>query len=156
MWIPYKGHYKYDKVKWRQDFRGWTAQMSKDWIDEDEFDAMPMEVFRQYDELRMDLADEVLQVVEDSLVVTHMDSLVKRVQPDDLGLIRLIRERGPIHSKVVDTLNMKRALIRCKARGLVVPVRVKGKYYKYDITDLSLELLQRKKQPTEKAKQYQV
>ena len=61
-----------------------------------------------------------------------------------------------VHGKVVDTPNMKRSLIRCKARGLVSPVRVKGKYYKYDITELGLELLNRKEQPAEKTKQYQV
>jgi len=49
VWIPYKGHYKYDHVKWRQDYRGWKAQMSKDWIDEDDFDPMPMPIFKRYD-----------------------------------------------------------------------------------------------------------
>jgi len=154
VWIPYKGHYKYDKVQWRQDFRGWAAQMNKDWIDEDEFDPMPPEKFKQYDDLRMDLADEVMQVIEDSLVETHMDGLVKRVQPIDLDLLRLIKERGIIHGKVIDTPEMKQALIRSKARGLISPVRVKGQYYKYDITDLGLELLARKEQLEEKAKQY--
>lgn len=156
VWIPYKGHYKYDGVRWRQDYRGWKAQMKKTWIDEDNFDKMPMDVFRQYDELRMSLADEVLQVVEDSLVDTHMDSLMKRVQATDLELLKLIRDRGMIHGHIVESESLKSSLTRCKARGLVIPVRVKGKYYKYDISDLGMELLNRKEQPEEKAKQYQV
>ena len=106
--------------------------------------------------MRMELADEVLQVVEDSLVDTHIGSLLKRVQAVDLDLIRLIREHGPIHGKMVDTTNMRSALTRCKARGLVSPVRIKGQYYKYDITDLGLELLTRSEKPTEKTKQYQM
>jgi len=156
IWIPYKGHYKYDKVKWRQDFRGWKAQMQKDWIDEDDFDPMPMDHFKQYDALRMDLADEVLQVVQDSLVDTHMASLAKSVKAIDLDLLRLITERGPIHQKVIDSAEMKRALIRCKARGLIIPVRVKDTYYKHDITNLGRELLSYKEEPIEKTKQYQV
>jgi len=156
IWIPYKGHYKYDKVKWRQDFKGWKAQMSKDWIDEDDFDPMPMDHFKQYDALRMDLADEVLQVVQDSLVDTHMSSLAKSVKAIDLDLLRLITERGPIHQKVIDSAEMKRALIRCKARGLIIPVRVKDTYYKHDITNLGRELLSYKEEPIEKTKQYQV
>ena len=33
------------------------------------------------------------------------------------------------------------AVTRCKARGLIIPVRVGPNYYKYDVTDLGLELL---------------
>ena len=40
-------------------------------------------------------------------------------------------------------------------KGLVSSVRVKCHYYKYDIADLGLELLNRKERPLEKAKQYQ-
>lgn len=155
VWIYKKGHYKYDRVKWRQDYRGWKAEMHKDWIDDSTFDQISMPTFKQYDSLRMDLADEVLQVVEDSLVDTHMDTLVKRVKPVDLDLLRLIQQRGLIHGKTIATPEMKEALIRCKARGLVSPVRIKGQYYKYDITDLGLTLLEEKKKPTERMKQYQ-
>jgi hypothetical protein len=155
VWIYEKGHYKYDHVKWRQDYRGWKAEMHKDWIDDSTFDQINMPIFKQYDALRMDLADEVLQVVEDSLVDTHMDTLVKRVQPVDLDLLRFIQRRGLIHGKAITTPKMKEALIRCKARGLVSPVRVKGQYYKYDITPLGLTLLEEKEKPTEKMKQYQ-
>ena len=155
VWIYKRGYYKYDHVKWRQDYRGWKAEMHKDWIDDSTFDPISMPIFKQYDTLRMDLADEVLQVIEDSLVDTHLDTLMKRGQPVDLDLLKLIQERGLIHGKTLTTPEMKSALIRCKARGLVSPVRVKGQYYKYDITDLGLTLLEEKKKPTEKMKQYQ-
>lgn len=155
VWIYKKGHYKYDRVKWRQDYRGWKAEMHKDWIDDSTFDQISMPTFKQYDSLRMDLADEVLQVVEDSLVDTHMDTLVRRVKPVDLDLLRLIQQRGLIHGKTITTPEMKEALIRCKARGLVSPVHIKGQYYKYDITNLGLTLLEEKKKPTEQMKQYQ-
>jgi len=129
--------------------------MHKDWTDDSTFDPICMPTFKQYDALRMALADEVLQVVEDSLVDTHLDTLVKRIQPVDLDLLKLIRQRGLIHGKVITTQKEKQALMRCKVRGLVSPVRIKGQYYKYDITDLSLALLDEKGKATEKAKQYQ-
>lgn len=158
IWIPYKGHYKYDKCRMRQDYRGWSVQMQKRWIDEDDFDPMPMEYFKQYDAMRMGLADEVLQAVEDSLVETHMDMLIKRVQPIDLTLLKLIRGKGRVHSKTIDQelgLEAKLALTRCKSRGLVVPIRVGSHYYKYDITELGLELLKEGDKPKDKPPQYQ-
>lgn len=156
VWIYEKGHYKYDKVRWRQDYRGWKAEMHKDWIEDAEFDPITMNTFKQYDQLRMALADEVLQVVEDSLVDTHMSSLVKRIRPVDIDLLGLIRQKGLIHGKAITTQEMKDALMRCKARGLVSPVRIKGQYYKYDITDLGLALLEEKEKraTTERAEQY--
>lgn len=144
VWIPWKGHYKYDEVHSRQDYRGWKPQISKEWLDEDDFDPMPMEIFKEYDEMRMSLADEVLQSVEDTMVDTHMDTLVKRVQPTDIELLTLIKNKGMVYGQIIDEAlgpHSRLTLTRCKSRGLVIPIRIKGQYYKYDITELGLELL---------------
>jgi len=144
IWIPYKGHYKYDKVLMRQDYAGWTAQMKKDWIDEDDFEPVPNDIFQEYDQMRMALADEVLQSVEDSLVETHMGSLVQRVQPIDLTLLRLVQTKGCLHGRDVEKElgeEGKLAVVRCKSRGLLVPIRMAEHYYKYDLTSLGIDLL---------------
>lgn len=102
-----------------------------------------------------DLAKEVLQVVEDSLVDTHMDGLMKRVKPVDLDLLNLIKEKGPVRGSYV-TEDLKESVIRCKARGLITPQRRGDHYYKYDITDLGLSLLEQKNRVADKTEKMRV
>lgn len=154
IWIPERGFYKYDRVTHRQDYRGFSPQLRKRWLDEGEFPEMPMEWFRQYDEMRMQLADEVLQAVEDSLVETHMPTLMKRTGPLDFDLLALIKARGDMKKRdLVNTLgpDTRNAIIRCKSRGLLVPVRKGPNYYRYDLTSLALELLKTKDKAREEA-----
>lgn len=155
VWITSKGHYKYDKVKWRQDYRGWKATMKKDWIDQSDFDPIPMPIFKQYDELRMELADEVLQVVEDSLVDTHMGSLLKRVNALDLQLLTLIKERGPTRKSILPE-DLKQCVVRCRGRGLITPQRIGTNYYKYDLTDLGIQLLSEKSRLVDKTQEMRI
>lgn len=57
------------------------------------------------------------------------------------------------HSKTIDQelrLEAKLALTRCKSRGLVVPIRVGSHYYKFDMTELGLELLKEGDKPKDK------
>jgi len=155
VWITSKGHYKYDAVKWRQDFRGWRAQMKKDWIDQDTFDQIPMSIFKQYDEMRMELADEVLQIVQDSLVDTHMGSLLKRVNALDLQLLTLIQAKGPVRKSLLPE-DLKPSVVRCRGRGLITPQRIGAHYYKYDITDLGESLLAEKARLVDKTQEMRV
>lgn len=132
------------RLRRSQDYRSPGSKLHKDWLEEGTFDEMPPEYFRQYDQMRMALADEVMQVVEDSLVETHMGQLLKRVQPLDLTLLGLIQSRGvvrvrDIQKEISDAAKL--AVTRCKARGLIIPVRLGPNYNKYDITDLGAELL---------------
>lgn len=150
VWIPYRGHYKYDKITSGQDYYGFRPQTRKEWIDDSAFDMIPEEVFKQYDEMRMELADETIQRIEDTLVETHMGALVKRIQPMDVSLLKLIKQFGPVHTQqVLRELgdDGKAAIIRMKARQLISPVRVGHKYYKYDLNDLALELLKELAKP---------
>jgi len=147
IWVYKKGHYKYDRCKMMQDYRGFQANIHKDWIDEGSFERMPMDKFKQYDEQRMSLADEVLQIAEDSLVETHMGNLIKRVPPIDVNFLRYVNNAGLVHMKGIDKEfggQAKAILTRCKSRGLVVARRMKGQYYKYDITELGSSFLKEK------------
>jgi len=46
------------------------------------------------------------------------------------------------------------SLARCKARGLIVPVRKSKDYYTYDITDLALEVLSERAKQVAAAKEW--
>ena len=75
----------------------------------------------------------------------------RRLNSDDIDLIEILQDKGqlpyvwfqqPENEKYSDVLK------RCKARGLVVPIR-KGTAYWYDLTDFGynmLSLVQAKKQ----------
>lgn len=137
--------YKYDTCKRQQDYKGWRSRQKKDWIEEQEFGKVPLDVYKQYDEMRMSLVDEAFVAIQDQMSEDTMEGLMKRALPPDIELLRLIRNVGPtFHRKITETLGKEGplALTRCKARGLVVPQRRKKDWYVYDITDLGLELLE--------------
>jgi len=101
-------------------------------------------VYKQYDEMRMSLVDEVFVSMQDQMSEDTIGNLIKRIEPVDYQLLRLIKDIGPIHHhKLKDEFGDigKKALVRCKARGLIVPRRKSSAYYVYDITDLALDLL---------------
>jgi len=148
--------YKYDRVKRQQDFRGWSARQDKTWLETQEFEPVPLDVFQQYDEMRQSLVDEVLVSMQDTMSDETLDGLVRKVESIDLTMLGLIKERGPVqYNYVKESLGEegKRAVTRCKARGLIVPVRLGPTYYKYDLTELGLDLLLKIQQgKTEKSK----
>lgn len=135
--------YKYDKCTRQQDYRGWKHRQKKDWLEEQEFGKVPLDVYEQYDEMRLALVDEVFVSVVDSMAEDTAEYAVKRMKPEDFQLLDLIHTLGPINwMKVKRTFgdNGKEYLSRCKARGLIVPVRQREGYYTYDITDLGLDV----------------
>ncbi len=144
IWIPFKGRAKYDKVRQQQDYRGFKIRSNKQWLTIFDFDPIPFEVFKQYDEMRCSLADEALIAIEDIMATTEVESITKRMQAMDTQLLMLIEDKGPIYSKIIsDELGEegKKALTRMKARGLISPIKVGEHYYRYDMTDLGLSVL---------------
>ena len=136
--------YKYDTCERQQDFKGWRHRQKKDWIEQQEFGKVPLDVYKQYDEMRLSLVDEVFETITDSMVEDTLESTLKRLKPIDHQLIRLIKTYGPInHHRLKNELGELglNALSRCKARGLIVPRRKSKAYYVYDITDFGLEVL---------------
>jgi len=141
---PTKRIYKYDVCKRQQDFRGWKARQQKDWIEEQEFDKVPLDVYQQYDEMRMSLVDEVFVSMQDQMSDDTVSGICKRMELVDYNLLELIKSVGPIHHhKLKDEFGEegKKALVRCKARGLIVPRRKSKAYYVYDLTDVALDVL---------------
>jgi len=138
--------YKYDTCTRQQDYGGWKTRQKKDWIEEQEFVMPPLKYYKQYDEMRMSLVDETFVTMQDQMSEDSVDDLIRKIEPIDHTLIRLIKKRGPIHHHVLTKEfgeQGKEAMVRCKARGLIVPRRKSASYYTYDITDLALDVIKK-------------
>jgi len=145
LYVYSRGRCKYDRVKHQQDYYNFRTRQNKEWLCDFEFAEVPKDVFKQYDEMRCSLADEVLVSIKDVMAVTEVETIVKRVKPIDVNLLRLIDEKGPTYSKaILEELGAESrdALVRLKARGLIVPRRESAHYYKYDMTDLGVSVLE--------------
>jgi len=145
LYVYSRGRCKYDKVKHQQDYYNFRTRQNKEWLCDFEFAEVPKDVFKQYDEMRCSLADEVLVSIKDVMAVTEVETILKRVKPIDMNLLRLIDEKGPTYSKaILEELGAesREALVRLKARGLIVPRRESAHYYKYDMTDLGVSVLE--------------
>jgi ABC-type lipoprotein export system ATPase subunit len=138
-----KGVYKYDKVEWQQDFHGWRPKAKKIFIEKNTFDHWPKEIYKEYDAMRMELADEVIQRIEDSLAMNHTESLLNICKPIDFELMRLMDQRGPICYDRIDDVGKEGrfALVRLKSRELVIAIQMQNGYYKYDLTPLGRNVL---------------
>lgn len=147
--------YKYDRCIRQQDFKGWKHRQKKSWLEEQEFGKVPIDVYKQYDEMRMALVEEVIVSVEDSIAEDSVGYILKRISPIERKLLERIREHGPIsHQQLSNEMGKlgQAALAHCKARGLIVPSRKGVRYYVYDLTDLSLDVLKALEEEPEKAK----
>jgi len=144
--------YKYDKCRKQQDFKGWKHRQKKDWIEIQEFDPVPLDVYIQYDEMRLALVDETFEAIEDSMVFDTVDRAIKRMEPEHLTLLTFLKRQGMIyHHKLKNQFGKEglAAMNWLKSYGLAVPVRKSKSYYKYDITDLGLEVLREVETPKE-------
>lgn len=153
VYVHSRGVYKYDEVGWQQDYKGWRARKRKLPVEDNDFGEVPIDVYKQYDEMRMSLVDEVEQRIKDAMVDSQLESTLKRLQSDDVELIKLLRERGPLsYDFLRETCREKynNAVVRCKARSLVIAKREVGHHYTYDLTDLGLEVLKALEKPQER------
>jgi hypothetical protein len=148
LWVYAKGRAKYDEVDWQQDFKGWQARQNKNWIDSFTFEPLPSDVYKQYDEMRCSIADELDQQIDDIIMDTQTAVTLKRLQPDDIGLMELIEAKGQVQYDVLYTTygnKYHNALVRCKARSLVVPIRKQTSYW-YDLTTFGFQVLEARRQ----------
>lgn len=142
--VNYKGKYKYDRVHWRQDFSGFRTMMKKEWIENGTFDPIPMNVYKEYDELRRDLTKQVFVRLKDALSMDTVDQLLKILKPIDISLLRLIESKGPVkYDTAKDELGeqYKETLTRCKARSLVIPTNLGNNNYKLDLSSIGFDIL---------------
>jgi hypothetical protein len=139
-----KGHYKYDRVHWQQDFRGFRTIMKKEWIEDGSFDPIPKNVYLEYDEARRDLTKQVFVRLKDALSQDTVSQLLKIITPPDIKLLRLIQRKGPAHHKMVQTElgeDYKDTVTRCKARSLVIPIDYGKENYKLELSSIGIDIL---------------
>jgi len=146
LWVYTRGRVKYDRYHRLQDYKGFRSKGRKTWIDDFEFDPIPDEIFREYDKMRQALADEVLVSIEDTMVESGLEYLMRKLEPIDYQLMRIIKETGPIyHDKVYAEFGKamgKKLLTRLKSRGVISPVRdPTSGYSKYDMNTIGFEIL---------------
>lgn len=92
--------------------------------------------------MRVALADEVMQRIEDATTISRLDIVFKLCKEPDFQLLHFINTRGPIHHHLVKDKEIDHFTItRLKARGLIVPTEVNKDYYKYDLSSLGRELV---------------
>jgi hypothetical protein len=146
-----KGHYKYDKVIWEQDFRGWRTRPKKIFIEENTFDKWPDEIYRQYDDRRQSLCDEAFIRIQDMTVLSQLDFVMRMSKPLDFEIMQLIDTQGPIDN----TEGWKQfgdegklAVTRMKARSLIMPVQKTKGNYRLELTPLGKSVLDKHSSPT--------
>jgi len=139
-----KRFYKYDRCRKQQDYRGWKHRQKKDWIEEQEFGKVPLDVYKQYDQMRMSLVDEAFVSIGDAMAFDTIGQALKRMEPIHFRLLTFVKTVGMInHHKLTDEFGKEgqKAMSWLKSYGLMVPVRKGEAYYNYDITDLGVDVL---------------
>lgn len=143
IYVESRGVAKYDHIEWQQNYSGWAPMHNKNWQQTFYFPEIPNDVYRQYDEMRMALVDELNVLVHDAIAETEIEKLLKRIMPQDIELLEILKLKGSVPRDFLDkpdNAELKEAAKRGKARGLVLSER-KGSNYWFDLTDLGLDLL---------------
>lgn len=140
IYVDRRGHAKYDVIEWQQNFSGWQPRRKKAWLQEFDFENVPMDVYKQYDEKRLQLVQDLNQLIKDAMVDDEAFKLLRRLERKDFELLGKLKDAPVLRVHITDE-GFGEVAKRCKARGLVIPTRKPGitSYY-YDITDLGLEV----------------
>lgn len=143
IYLPSRGTAKYDKIDWEQNYNGWQPRHDKDWQQTFKFKAAPLDVYKQYDEMRMALVDELDILIQDAIVETEAERVIKRATAKDVELLETLNLKGMLSKDFFnnpDRAELKESLKKAKAKGLVTTVR-KGTNYWYDLTRFGEDIL---------------
>ena len=144
IFVARKGEAKYDKCDWEQSFKSWTPRTKKKWQDSFKFDLVPMDVYKEYDENRLLLVEELKQQMKDCMVENDSARIIKRLDTVDVDFLDLINLKGTLDKNwLVKHPDLTDVLKKAKSRSLVIPVKKIGTVsaYCYDLTDLGFETL---------------
>ncbi len=145
IYVPVRGEAKYDVINWQQNFAGWQPRRKKNWHDSFDFGTVPLDVYKEYDEHRMSLVEQLNQLIKDAMVDGESYRLLKRLDDKDIHLLRKIQENGLLNWDYITENNLGDVAKRCKARSLIVPAKKPGATtHYYDITDFGIEILRLK------------
>jgi hypothetical protein len=143
IFIATRGVAKYDKCDWEQSFKSWSPRTKKKWQDTFAFDNVPMDVYKEYDEHRLALVEELKQQMKDAMVDNDSARIIKRLEDIDVEYLDLIYLKGPLDKHWMQARPaLCDVLSKAKARSLVIPTKKLGTTsYCYDLTDLGFEVL---------------
>ncbi len=143
VYLDRQRHAKYDKVDWQQNFNGWQSRQDKEWLHEFDVNPAPIDIYKQYDEMRLALVDELMQQIDDAQIENEGTKVFRRLTDQDVEFIEIVHAKGQISNDWINepqNEKWKEVLKRCKARGIIVPVR-HGTAYWYDLTDFGYNML---------------
>jgi hypothetical protein len=145
LYVESPGVAKYDIVEWGQDFRGWQANLRKDWVQRFSFSQVPTDVYKQYSEMRDALVDELYTVIQDMMANSQTEAVIKRLDETDAQLLRLIEGRGSISQQWFydnpEYNKLRERISGNKGRGLILTSRGPTKHYQYELTPFGRHVL---------------
>jgi hypothetical protein len=143
IYVPVRGEAKYDVIDWQQNFAGWQPRRKKTWHDSFDFGEVPLDVYKEYDDHRLSLVDQLNQLIKDAMVDGESYRLLRRLDDKDLEFLRNLRDQNmPVTWEYVNKKHYNEVAKRCSARSLIIPTKKRGKTTNYyDITDFGIEIL---------------
>jgi hypothetical protein len=142
LYVHTRGFAKYDKVLWQQNYGGWQARQDKTWMQEFKFKPIPMDIYKQYDENRLSLVDELFIQIDDSMIENEGLRVFRRLNDKDVELIEEFVQQGQIQRNWFvkeENYKFREVLKRCRARNIVEPTRRKTSYW-YVLTDFGFNI----------------
>ena len=142
IYVHSKGEAKYDVIDWQQNFGGWQPRRKKTWHDSFMFDLVPMDVYKEYDEHRMRLVDQLNQLIKDAMIDGEAARLIRKLDNKDIEFLYDLRDKGMFTWAYVDSKKWNDIAKRCTARSLIIPTKKVGVTTQYyDLTDYGVEIL---------------
>jgi adenosyl cobinamide kinase/adenosyl cobinamide phosphate guanylyltransferase len=146
IYVPTKGEAKYDVIDWQQNYAGWQPRRKKVWNDSFTFENVPLDVYKQYDEHRLRLVDQLNQLIKDAMIDGESCRLLRRLDDKDVEFLfamqNAVNAKGLVSWDFVNKKGWNEVAKRCSARSLIIPVTKKGKSTRYyDLTDFGLEIV---------------
>lgn len=144
IFIAVRGKAKYDKCDWEQSFKSWSPRTKKKWQDTFSFDNVPIDVYKEYDEHRLALVEELKQQMKDAMVDNECARIIKRLDQIDIDFLDLVNLQGTLSKSFMRTHpELNSVWNKAKSRSLIISVKKVGTLneYVYDLTDLGFETL---------------
>ena len=135
--ITERGKYKFDKITWQQDYRGFRSRIKKIFVEEGTFSPISDKEYKIYDTARMELVDEVFIRMKDAMSLDNIDAILKLLRPEDENLLRLIHKKGAIRASP----ELKDNITRCRSRNLILNTHRVGNNVMYDLSQLGADVL---------------
>lgn len=144
IWVFERGRAKYDKARWQQNYNGWQPKTDKDWQNVFSFEPVPADVYQEYNEMRMSIADEVEVRIMDKLTEDNLAFILKRLGDKEIDMLRFVQKKSPVTRDVLRAAypEYRETMLKLRARYLILSTKRPGTdNYEYDASDFGLEVL---------------